>query len=122
MQAKVEAVAEYWSKAPLIHRAYDPDDAAHWPTPWELLHHNQWCRNSVAIGMENTLRLAGVAPERLTLQLITNNISDTLLVLIIDGTMVLNYNWGQVQSIPLDDHVVIRRWRFADRSYYQLTI
>jgi hypothetical protein len=120
MPAKLTAVAQYWSQAPLLcQRAYDPDDAAHWPTPWELLHYNRWCRNSIAIGMENTLRLANVSADQLTLQLISDSQNVDLLVLIIDATAVLNYNWGSVQYIPLFNHVVLRQWRFTGRSYIQ---
>lgn len=122
LPAQISAVAEYWSKAPLGVCAYDMDTAEDWPNPWELIHNNQWCRSSIAIGMENTLRLAGIANERLTLQLITDDLYQALLVLIIDDTYVLNYAWGSVHVVPFSEHQVIRQWRFADRGYFQLDI
>ena len=120
--AQADAVAVYWSQAPLGVCACDVDSAALWPNPWELMHHNHWCRSSVAIGMENTLRLAGMASDRLTLQLITDDLYQALLVLIIDDTYVLNYAWGSVHFIPLANHQVIRQWRYADRGFILLDI
>jgi hypothetical protein len=122
LTTQVNAVANYWSKAPLGVCAYDMDSCSHWPNPWELIHNNRWCRSSVAIGMENTLRLAGLADDRLTLQLITDDLYQALLVLIIDDTYVLNYAWGSVHLIPFSDHEVIRQWRFTDRGFFQLDI
>jgi hypothetical protein len=119
LTTKLDAVARYWSHAPIGAVAYDPDDASHWLTPWEQLHHNQWCRSSVAIGMESTLRLAGVAPERLALRLISDETSGYLLVLMVDDTYALNYDWGSVRSAPLRGHTVIREWQFAERGYCQ---
>jgi hypothetical protein len=119
---QIAAVAEYWSKTPLGRLAYDPVDETRWLSPWELIYNNQWCRSSVAIGMESTLRLAGITPERLRLQLFTDTIYDVLLVLIVDDTFVLNYDWGSVCSLPLPEHEVIREWRFIGRGYFQSNI
>lgn len=115
---QLEAIAQYWAKAPIGAPAYDPDDAERWLSPWELVYKNQWCRSSVAIGMDNTLRLVGIGTDRLRLTLITDDVHDALLVLIIDDTYVLNYAWGFVSKLPLQRHRVIRQWRFAERGYY----
>ena len=117
---QIDAVALYFSKAPIGVCACDLDNAAQWPNPWELVHNNQWCRSSVAIGMENTLRLAGVASDRLTLRLISDDLYQALLILIIDDYYVLNYAWGSVHFIPLPNHHVIHQWHYVDRSYSQL--
>ena len=115
---QIASVAEYWSQTPIGPLAYDPDDQTHWLTPWERIYNNQWCRSSVAIGMENTLRLAGINPDRLRLQLCLDEICDLLLVLVVDDTYVLNYDWGSVHSAPLDT-TVIREWKYNGRGYCQ---
>ncbi len=116
--AQLRAVADYWSKAPLKSIAYDPADASNWPTPWEMMHANEWCRSSVAIMMEATLRLAGFSPDRMLLKLIIDrDIQEELLVLIIDAQWVLNYDWGFIQPYPKTDHSAIRAWRFAGKTY-----
>lgn len=118
--AQIAAVAAYWSNTPIGALAYNPDDETGWLSPWERIYNNQWCRSSVAIGMENTLRLAGIEADRLRLQLLADDICDLLLVLIVDDAFVLNYDWGSVRSLPLPESAVIREWRFAGHGYLQL--
>jgi len=117
---QVDAVAKYWSLAPLGICAYDMDFPVTWSNPWDMLYHNQWCRSAVAIGMDHTLRLIGIEAERMKLQLITDDLYHDLLVLHVDNTYVLNYAWGLVHSLPLINHEVIREWQFSDRGYFQL--
>ena len=112
------AVAAYWAQAPLLTIAYDLDRCQDWPTIWEMIHANQWCRKTVAIGMEATLRLAGMAIERLTLRLIHDrSIQDVILLLAVDDDWALNYDWGSCCRYPQTDHYIISQWRFAGRGY-----
>jgi hypothetical protein len=113
----LNAVAKYWSNAPLKTIAYDISDCNTWLNPWEMIYANEWCRNSVAIGMENTLRLAGY-PESLTLQLILDrDIQEMLLVLNVDAKWILNYDWGTVKQYPKTNHNIIRAWRYDNKTY-----
>lgn len=114
----LKAVAEYWAKAPLVLIAYDTNDALNWPSPWEMIQANEWCRSSVAIGMESTLRLAGLPADRMKLKLILDrDIQELLLVLIVDEAWVLNYDWGFVQPCPTTDHRILKEWQYVGRSY-----
>lgn len=116
--AKLTAIAEYWAKSPLMSIAYDPSDATNWPTPWEMIYANEWCRSSVAIGMESTLRLAGFPPGRMKLKhIIDRDIQEMLLVLAIDGQWILNYDWGFVQPYPKTNHSTIKSWQFVGKAY-----
>ncbi len=116
--SKFNAVAEYWSKAPLLSLAYDPADSTNWPTPWEMIYRNEWCRSSVAIGMENTLRLSGFSADRMKLELIIDrDIQEMLLVLVIDDSWILNYDWGIVRPYPKTNHTIIRKWTFVNKNY-----
>ena len=116
---KLQAVAAFWAQAPLMLIAYDLEQPDQWPTPWEMIHANEWCRNSVAIGMEATLRLAGMAASRLLLrQIIDRDIQAMLLVLVVDNTWVLNYDWGSVLPYPQTNQHIMHEWRFVDRGYY----
>jgi len=116
---KLREVAAFWAQAPLMSIAYDLEDPSQWPTPWEMIHANEWCRNSVAIGMEATLRLAGVAADRMLLRLIIDrDIQAMLLVLVVDNTWVLNYDWGTVLPYPRTNQHIMHEWRFVYRHYY----
>ena len=115
-QQQLTAVARYWSQAPLSRINYDPDQC---PTIWQMLHANQWSRDTVAIGMEATLRLAGMAASRMTLRLI-RDASDELLILVIDDTWALNYDWGSLRPYSMIVHSILRQWQFAEKDYFTL--
>ena len=113
---QISAVATYWAQAPLLRIAYDLD--GNWPTIWEMIYANHWCRNTVAIGMEATLRLAGMHSDRLTLRLINDNdIHEVLLILVIDDRCVLNYDWGYARPFLQTDYSILCEWRYTGRDY-----
>lgn len=112
---QLQAVADFWAQAPLNPAAFVIDDP--WPTTWELLMTNNFCRQSLAIGMESTLRLLGWPTDRLILKMI-NDSAASLLVLVIDERLMLNYAWGKV--VPVVAHPILRQWRFAARDYLAL--
>lgn len=112
------AVADWWAQAPLMRMAYDFEDCSEWPSPWEMIHQRDWCPYSVAIGMEFTLRLAGWEPERLKLAVIRDyDISDQRMLLIIDGTVVLNYSVGVVEEYPRTKHDVLVAFQNDGKRY-----
>lgn len=115
---QMERVARYFALAPLVKFAYDPDDLAHWPTPWDMIADGQWDTNALAVGMEATLRLAGFDPSRL---LVLNrkdyDISDQRLVLQIDGKWLLNYDYAMVVEVPDTRCDILEAWRFDGKSY-----
>lgn len=118
LDEQLARVAHYWGQAPLDRFAYDADDATSWPTMWEMIAENRWCRNSVAIGMEQTLRLSGIDASRLKLSYIKDyDLSDMVLVLIVDETYVLNYEHATVNPIPETRRDVLIEWRYAKRGY-----
>lgn len=118
-EEKFQAVVDYWSRAPLQNIAYDIEDVENFPTPWEMVHAGDWCRNSIAIGMEFTLRMAGIDASRLELRMIIDpTISDMMLTVVVDNKYILNYDWGNVYTEKLSkDARIIKRIVFAKESY-----
>ncbi|RYD62885.1 MAG: hypothetical protein EOP83_13470 [Verrucomicrobiaceae bacterium] len=115
---QLDLVAKYWGQAPLCRFAYDAEDAKSWPTMWEMISENNWCRNSVAIGMEQTLRLAGFAPDRMKLSYIKDyDLSDMILVLIVDDLYYLNYEHATVVTAPETRRDTFVVWQFGKRAY-----
>ena len=108
------AVASYWAQAPLAPVTAEPQPP--WPSIWQMMSGNGWCRNNVAIGMEETLRLVGVPPERMALQWIDDGQSRSL-VLVIDHAWMLNYDWGFVRAVSSLDYTILRQWRYIDKDY-----
>jgi len=118
---QLEKVAAYWSDAPLLVIACDPETPENWLTPWEMISQNEWCRKSIAIGMEFTLRLAGWDSSRMQLKMIRDyEVSDFLLVLEIDGKVWLNYNYGNVSQIPSSHFDEVTKIQFEKRKYVKL--
>ena len=120
---QLRRVASFWSQAPLSKFAYDPECAESWPTIWEMICENQWCRLSIAIGMEQTLRLAGWNSSRLTLRLINDrDAHDIFFVVDVDGTKWLNYEFGAVVEKPDTNYYVICNWQFEGKSYISVPV
>jgi hypothetical protein len=111
-------IAQYWGRAPLMKCAYDSYKIEEWPGPWEMVIAGDWCRDSVAAGMEFTLRLSGWSADRLSLVMIRDyDISDQMLVLKIDNEKVLNYSIDEVVDNPSTKHAVMFQYRFNGRGY-----
>lgn len=120
-EEQINAVATYWSLAPLSKLAHDMEQPNNCPSPWEMVTDGDWCRNSVAMGMEFTLRLAGWSAERLELRMIRDwDISEVIVVLNIDDSKVLNYTYGTVVDYPATRHDILGRWRFCGKLYRPL--
>lgn len=117
-QEQLSAVATYWSQAPLATIAHDVERPDTWPTPWEMISEGEWCRNSVAIGAEFTLRLAGWDSSRLTLAMIRDwDVSEMVFVVIIDESKLINYTYGSVSEYPKTRHDLVSKYRFSGRLY-----
>ncbi|RYF11004.1 MAG: hypothetical protein EOO77_20350 [Oxalobacteraceae bacterium] len=111
-------VAHHWSKAPLARFAYDPENAKSWPTIWEMISENDWCRNSVAIGMEQTLRLSGWNPNRIKLAYVKDHdLSDMMLVVQVDDRLWLNYEHDVVRAIPDTRRETLVCWQYKNKTY-----
>lgn len=114
-------VATYFTQAPLMTIAYDPERPETWPSPWEMISKGDWCRSSIAIGMEMTLRVGGMDPERTELRMvIAPEIEAQRLLLLVDRCWTLNYLWGYVTD-DLGPHRVLGRWRHRGRAYHSIT-
>ncbi len=115
---RLAQVATYWGKAPLARFAYDAEDAGSWPTIWEMINENDWCRNSVAIGMEQTLRLSGWDAKRLKLVFVKDHdLSDMMLVVQVDDRLWLNYEHNTVVEIPDTKREILVCWQYTTKGY-----
>jgi hypothetical protein len=118
---QLAAVATYWSLAPLSTIAYDPEALDECPTAWEMIKHNDWCSNSIAVGMEFTLRLSGWDASRLILR----NVKDydlclQKIVLEIDNAHFINYDYSVVVPLPETRYDILDSWQFTGRHYSKI--
>ena len=91
---------KYWHQFPLVNRYIDPYDPEQWPTPWELIHENLFCRSSFAYMMEQTL-LKSIDgrwnTDRLKLlYVVDKELNEEFIVLVADNKYVINYDLDQI--------------------------
>lgn len=119
---KAKIVSHYWSQAPLENIAYDIEDIENIPTAWEMIDNNHWCRNSIAIGMEFTLRLSGVNESRLQLNMVIDpEISDMMLVCRMDN-FILNYEYDRIHLNFSKSARIIKTIKYIKNGYKDLLI
>lgn len=112
---QLHQTAAYWAQAPLNPKSFNLD--CPWPSTWSMLETNNFCRHSLAICIESTLRLVGWSTKHLTLRLINDSVP--LLVVAADETHTLNYAWGTVHS-GIITRPILRQWQFVDRDYREI--
>jgi len=91
---------KYWSQYPIVTRYIDPYNSETWPSPWELLYENKFCKSSFAYMMEQTL-LKSVdgrwIPSRLELMYIDDKeLNDEFIILVVDNKYVINYDLERI--------------------------
>lgn len=119
---QLSQTAVYWSQAPTLKSAYDIEAPQAWTTPWEMVQANNWCRFSLAIAMEFTLRLAGWTKDRMILKFIVDyDLAETFFVLEIDGKVWLNHEYRKVIDIP-ENHEVLCAWSFTGTKYVPIEV
>lgn len=91
---KLLTLLRWWAKAPICAYSIDGRDCSQWPTPWELLNENMFCTSSIAYMMAQTLILSGFEKDRIELVFIKSD-DDERLVVLVDGSLVLNYSYGE---------------------------
>lgn len=120
-QAQLKAVVEFWSFAPLKSYAHDPEALDTYGSPWEMMHENDWCQNSIAVGMEFTLRLGGWEPERLKIAYVRDHdVSIMQLVVIVDDTYWLNYDYREVSLQPNTKYDILDTWQYIGKGYKRI--
>ena len=97
--SQLQAVLDFWKTTPLSSRVIDPYDISTWPDPWEMLRANVYDDNVVALGMAYTLHYSGTDCSILLVQNI--NTSEIKLIVLVDETYILNYNYDSVDTVEV---------------------
>ena len=119
----LELVTKFWSHAPLLSTFLDWDQPSNWLGPWELIAEMDFDISSLALGMEYTLLLSSDqrwTPDRINLALVcAQDKSQQLLVLLVDGLYVLNFEYASV--IPWDqackELVVQQSYQYTNKMH-----
>lgn len=96
---QILAVAKFFSTAPFGARTLDFYTPATWPTPWEILYHSTYCRNSISLLIYYSLKLIPRFDRNVDLWLIDDG-EDRFIVPVLDGQYILNYELGAISTLP----------------------
>ena len=103
LPAKLSVVVEFWRYAPISVRVVDPYNEDTWPNPWDLLHANEYDENVVSLGIAYTLHYSGIPCRILLVQSVEQ--SEIKLIVLVDNTYVLNYNYDSIDNIKLIENM-----------------
>jgi len=100
---QLKAVSSWVCQVPTSTYVIDYDDPKSWPKPWDLISQGNFDDTAKAYLMEQTLILAGWAPERLRLHYVRNaKESFQTMVLLVDNKWALNYIHASVINFDID--------------------
>lgn len=114
---KINLTTNYWSYAPIQNIAYNIDDLSSIPTIWEMVYDGSWCRNSLAFGIEGTLRLSGI--NNLEINFIKDEVLSKMVTIVKHDNYILNYEWGKV-SVQTHPWYVLKKIKFNKDSYIEI--
>ena len=95
----LKETAHLWSYAPFVNYHLDSDDISQWPDPWQLLHENEYCNLSIALGMFYTVCLSNHQIDSCKLQVISDSKGDYFNIVVVNNQYVLNYNFDEIVNI-----------------------
>lgn len=99
----LDSTMKYWNQYPVVNRYIDPYEPETWPTPWELIYENDFCRSTLAYMMEQTLLLSKDGrwlEDRLQLKYINDEeLGMEFIILVIDNKHVINYDHDQIFNL-----------------------
>ena len=104
---RLQAVVDFWKMAPMSSMHTDIYDASTWAHPWDFIWEGVYDENNVALGIAYTLQLEGYAECEI---LLVQNSKESYisLIVLVDKTHILNYNYGKVDSVnDLDSNTTI---------------
>lgn len=108
LETQVVEIDKFWQQAPISTHYLHPCDAVDWPTPWELIHANNYCYYGRALGMVYTLLLLGVKDIDFV-DAIDDNEENVVLVLVDNAKYTLNYWPNSVLNINLSDFKILKK-------------
>lgn len=100
----LEDVHAYFSKVPEVKIYTDPYDQSTWPTPWELIHENEYCPFNKILAVCYTLQLTSAyqtARPKIAIAIDKNNKTVYYLLFIDDKVYGYDFDgWISVKTLP----------------------
>jgi hypothetical protein len=96
-------VVNFFSKLPTAKFHTDPYDSSRWPTPWELIDENEYCKFNLILGICYTLQLTerfkNIRPK---IKLSIDNFNKTVYYLLVVDDKIYGYEdeWISTKDLP----------------------
>jgi hypothetical protein len=95
-------VVNFFSKLPKAKFYTDPYDSSRWPTPWELIDENEYCKFNLILGICYTLQLTerfkNISPK---IKLSIDNFNKTVYYLLVVDDKIYGYEDGWINAKDL---------------------
>lgn len=102
----LKKVSEYWALVPRGPRSLDYYTPDTWPTPWEIIHHNLVCNNTVSLLIYYTLVLLPDFNTD-TIQIVRiNDGQDVYIAPLYKEDTILNLEYGELVKISECDYEI----------------
>lgn len=85
-------ICKFFQDFPIGGRSLDFYNPKSWPTPWEILHHGTFCKNSISLLVYYTIKLIDEDVD--VKMFIIDDSDDRFIVPVINDVTVLNYHSG----------------------------
>ena len=109
----IQSIVDWWKTTPVSNRITDIYDSSTWPDPWELIYMGEFDENTICIGMAYTLHLIDKPCDVLLLQDRKKHYIG--LTILVDETVVLNYNYGTINKYKeIENATILNRWNTED--------
>ena len=110
VEDKLNCIVEKWKYMPISARVIDPYSPDQWPTPWEIIHENQYDENAIAIISFHLLKILEISSELLLVE--HEEKTFIKLIILVDDTYLLNYSYGQIdEKDKLQNCRILERWK-----------
>ncbi len=100
-------IDDWWQQAPFVNHYLHSDFITQWPSPWDLLYVNTYCKYARGLGMIYTLLLLGIN-DLAFVEATDDNNNEVILVLVGSAKYVLNYWPKSVLSTNFQDFAISR--------------
>jgi len=89
----IQDTITFYNRAPIVNFQVDPYDRKSWPTPWQLLNENQYCKFALLLGMFYTLKLTDrFAETAAEIHICKDTASSESLYLLHIDNMIIGYD------------------------------
>lgn len=116
----IKKITDWWTYAPWVKKTIDPYKPDTWPTPWDMIQKGHFCRSALALGQAYTIWI--LFPQADCELWLINNQSeqDIHLVVVIDKTLILNYNMGYIEKLEEANYELLTVVRKEDLTHIKL--